>query len=257
MGYVANKPKSRRQRKPWDDKRKLQLFQAYKETADPTIRDEIFHEYRRLAVLCACKYADRGAEFDDLYQEACMGVVRAIERFDPERGVEFATYATYFVEGHIRQYFRDKTWPCHVPRSVKNHAYRIKRTSDELGHDLSRQEIIEHGCAPEDKVDDALVACSAWNPASIYHESSCTELTHEAASASSCIDVELDNLTDQLSVQSAMSCALTPYEALVVRMHYFEDLSQREVADRLGTYQMHISRTLHRALGKLKHELEE
>ena len=257
MNYVADKPRVRRQRRPWSDERELRLFKEYKETRDPGIRDEIFHEYRRLAVLCARKYEGRGADFDDLYQEGCLGILKAIERYDPSRGAKFFTYATYYVEGNVREYFRDRTWPCQVPRSIKRHSHRIKELLDELGYIPSRQELIELGGIPAGKVDDAMLAAGAWKPAPLYRYDSCTEETAEVSRATARYDRDTETVPDRLCIRDAIDSCLNPYEKRVVQMFFYRGLSQTEIANRLGTYQMRISRILRCSLSKLANELRE
>lgn len=244
-------------RQSWDEQKIQQLFEEFQRTRDHAIKEKIFHESQGLAAYFARKYAEQPSDFDDLYQEASLGIFRAIERYDPHRGVKFFTYAARCAEGSVRQYFRDKSWLCYVPRKTKDYAYRIKRMSDELGHDLDRQEIIECAEVPFDEVDNAILASNLWNRVSIYCRHSGAELTDEANLASSYVDDELEDIPSNLFMQNLIDCTLTPFEALVVRLHIFEDLPQNEIADRLDTYQMKVSRALRTALRKLRHVIPE
>lgn len=247
-----HREKTCQNRHSWDNERIQQLCEEYQRTRSRDVKEEIFRESQGLASYYARKYAEHSFEYDDLYQEACLGILRAIERYDSSRGVKFSTYAARFAEGNIRQYFRDRSWPCYVPRKTKGHAYRIRRLSNELGHDLSRQEIVEYAEVPPDEVDDAILASNLWNRTSIYSKDSGAELVHEADLATACTDEELEAVPVRVYAQDIVRRSLTPFEESVVRLHFYEGLSQREIAERLGTYQMMVSRTLRIALAKMR-----
>lgn len=257
MNYVADRPREKGRRKSWDDEKGRKLLKEYRRTGDPALRELIFLEYRGLAAACARKYEGRGADFDDLYQEACLGILRAMDRYDPERGARFSTYASYFAEGNILQLLRESTWSCHVPRSAKAGANRIRRLFDELGREPSRQEIVESGVMSPERVDDAVAALEAMSSASLYRGDNSIEITGEAARSSYCEDRELETAPERLRVQGAINSCLTPYEAQMVRLRFADDLPQHEIARRMGTYQMNVSRVLRRSLDKLSRELDE
>lgn len=256
MKYVADRSREKGQRRRWDDDKGLKLLREYRRTGDPALRELIFLEYRGLAVACARRFEGRGADFDDLFQEACLGILRAIEGFNPEHGTRFSTYAYYFIEGNIRQLLRERVWPCHVPRGARDCAGRILRLGDELGREPTLSEIAEMGAVPPEQMDDAVAALEAMSPASIYRTGG-VELTGEADRASSCTDPELESTPERLYVQGAIESCLTPYEAQVVRLRFADDLTQREIASQMGTYQMKVSRVLRQSLDKLRDELLE
>ena len=241
----------------WDNCKSRRLFREYQKTRDPEIRDQICQSYLSLASVYAWKYAGRGVDYEDLRQEGCLGLLRAIDGFDPNRGVEFVTYATYFVEGYIRQYFRDKTWPCYVPRSVKSMATRIKDFSSELGRLPTRQEAIEHCGIPAEKADDALAAAQTWNVVSFYRDDSSTGLNPAIANGISYVDENIDRSLMRLDVRKASEQALNKTEFSIVKMYYEDEMSQREIAHKLGTYQMMVSRSLQKSAGKLGAALSE
>lgn len=235
-------------------RRTNELFRIYHKTRDPGIRNQICEEHLSLVSVCAYKYAKKGVDYEDLYQEGCLGLLRAIDGFDPARGVEFRTYATYFVEGFIRQYFRDKAWICHVPRSVKDLALQIKRLSEDLGHEPTRQEIIDFCGVPDNKADEAIAASQLWSPICLYSDG---EINYSIIHEASYDDNELESLPDRLTLQKASAETLSPMEASVVHMYYYDDLSQREIARKLGTYQMMISRLLEKSNRKLEAALSD
>lgn len=241
----------------WSNCQSRRLFREYRKTKDPEIRNQICQSYLSLASICAWKYSGRGVDYEDLRQEGCLGLLRAIDGFDPDRGVEFATYATYFVEGHIRQYFRDKTWVCYVPRSVKAMATRIKSLSDELGRIPTRREVIELCGIPAEKADDAIAAAQTWNSVSFYQDDSNTGLNPIIMNEISYVDESLDHSLIRLDVKKASEQALSKTEFSIVKMYYEDDMSQREIARKLGTYQMNVSRSLQKSAGKLGAALSE
>ena len=251
-GVSADESVNRKPRQAVRDSRKSkQLFRKYQKTRDPEVRNQIFQSYMSLASICAWRYAGRGADFEDLRQEGCLGLLRAIDGFDPDRGVEFATYATYFVEGHIRQYFRDKTWLCYVPRSVKVMAARIKELSSDLGRMPTRQEIIDLCGIPADRVDDAVAAAQAWSSVSFYRDDLSTGLNPSVVKEISYVDEGFDQAMMRLDVERASEKALSKSEFSIVKMYYKDEMSQREIARKLGTYQMMVSRSLQNSTGKL------
>ena len=241
----------------WNSRKVMALFESYRKTQDPSIRDQIFDEYAGLASIYAWKYSDRGADVEDLRQEGCLGLLKAIEGFDPSRGVQFHTYAIYFVEGHIRQYFRDKTWACHVPRSMKVMAFRVKKLSSELGRLPTKQEAVNLCGIPENKVDEALEAARAWGYLSFCHGESDLFFASIFVNEVSYIDHNLESAPLRLDIQEISQNRLSSTEARIMKMFYEDDLSQREIACRLGTYQMLVSRTLQRSTRKIGVELSE
>lgn len=256
MKYVADRSHGKGQRRRWNDEKGLRLLREYHRTGDPALRERIFHEYRGLAAACAHRFEGQGADFDDLYQEACLGILRAIDLYKPGEGTRFSTYAAYFAEGKIRRLLREYSGPCHVPRRARERTMRIRRLGDELGHDPSPAEIVEYGVVPPEHVDDSLTAMAVMNPA-VFFRADGPGLSGEVSHATACTDPGLESAPVRLDVQRAIDTCLTPREAQVVRMRFDEDLPQREIAQRMGTYQMKVSRMLKHSLNKLRDELAE
>lgn len=239
------------------NRRMRQLLKAYRESGDPEMRDLIYREHFHLAERYARKYSGRGIDYEDLRQEAGMGLLKAIDGFDPSRGVEFPTYAIWFVEGWIRQYFRDKAWICKVPRSVKGMSLQIKNLARELGRFPTRDEIAERCDIPEDRIADAVAAAQTWSSISFHQDQAGASINPSVAKEAAYVDEELEAVEVRLSIEDAVSKALDSSETEIVRMYYFEDLSQREIATKLGTYQMMVSRSLQKSAGKLGAALSE
>ena len=254
--FVVLKDAGERQ-SAWNSQQAKKLFRVYRRKRDPAVRDKIFDHYLSLVRICAWKYSGRGVDYDDLFQEGCMGLLKAIERFDLSRGVEFHTYAFWFVEGRMRQYFRDKTWVCKVPKKLRDMSLHVRRLSRELGYFPTREEIIERCGIPEDCVDEVISAAETWNSVSFYHNSFDGCINPLVEKDTSCVDDKLENVLTRVTIEEATRKALTPTEISVVRMYYFDNLSQRQIARKLGTYQMMISRTLQSSTSKLDAALSE
>ena len=251
-GAEADERPGRKLYRPIRDSRQTKrLFREYQKTRDPEVRNQICQSYLSLTSICAWRYAGRGVDFEDLRQEGCLGLLRAIDGFDPHRGVEFSTYATYFVEGHIRQYFRDKTWQCYVPRRTRLMAVRIKDLSNDLGRMPTKQEVIDLCGIPADKVDDAIAALQAWNSVGFFRDDLNTGLNPAIVNEISYVDEGFDRTLMRLDVERASEKALSKSEFSIVKMYYEDEMSQREIARKLGTYQMTVSRSLQRSAGKL------
>ena len=237
------------------NRRMRRLLSAYHKGRDTETRDLIYREHFHLAERYAKKYSGRGIDYEDLLQEAGLGLLKAIEGFDPARGVEFPTYAIWFVEGWIRQYFRDKAWICKVPRSVKGMSLQIKSLSCVLGRFPTREEIAEHCNIPPERIGDAIAAAQTWCSVSLHQDQVGADLDPSTARETACVDAELEALFTRLALEDAARRSLDEAESAIVRLYYFDDLSQREIAERLGTYQMMVSRSLRKSADKLNAEL--
>lgn len=226
-----------------------ELFSEYRRTKDRSLRDEIVEAYMYIAEILSRKFINRGIEYDDIYQVASLGVLYAVERFDPDRGVKFATFATPTVLGEIRNYFRDKGSFIKIPRRLYEIFYKaeqIKRTQNAV----SAEEIARILCisdADMKKLQD------------IGDFSFMKSLEYEAyadgeMSLSEVIGTE-DNQILMLENRSFLEeClkSLTDREREFLDMRYNRELSQTEIAQQLGISQMHVSRMERAVLKKLR-----
>ena len=233
-------------------RRVKRLFAEYKKTGNPLLREEICGEHLGLVRFYARKYAESGMDYEDLYQEGCLGLLAAFERYDPSLGAEFITYASYFIKGYIREYYRTKAWPCSVPRSMRDLSFQIRLLANKLGHEPSRQEVIEFCDIPPDKIDDAIAASRVWHPLCFHSADVACDLNPRILAGVSSPDHELEDAPMRIDMASVLNETLKPKEREIVYMRYFEDLSQREIAERLGTHQMHVSRSLQKSAEKLE-----
>ncbi len=233
------------------------LFRKYQRARDPAIRERLILAHSGLAKYLARKFAGRGEPLEDLVQVAHVGLLQAVDRFDPTRGVKFTTYATATIVGEIKRHFRDKAWSVHVPRRLRevNNALMqaVDRLSARLGRSPTIAEIAEHaGVSFEDAVE-ALEVGHAYNPVSLDAEQSRgpEEEASTLADAIGGVDPEFGRLETRFTLEAALT-ALPEREQTILRLRYAEERSQAEIARQLGISQMHVSRIQRTALSRLR-----
>jgi RNA polymerase sigma-B factor len=199
---------------------------------------------------------------DDLISQGYMALIHAVDRFDPERGTQFATYATSYVVGEIRRYFRDKGWVMKVPRRYQELHLQVGRAVEVLEQRLGRSprvpEIAAEVGISEEEVLTVMEMGHAYEPASLdrdlqYDEDDLQVCLGENVGA---LDQSLENYEERVVIREAIS-RLEPREQQIIQLRYFEELSQTEIAEQMGMSQMHVSRLLRRALAQLKKLLSE
>ncbi len=226
------------------------------------LRDELIVVHLNLVRFLAVKFANRGEPLDDLVQVGTVGLLKAIDRFDLERGVEFTTYATPTVVGEIKRYFRDKGWAVKVPRRLQELNLAINRAGDKLAIALGRSptvtELAEHLQAGEDEILEAQELGQAYNLLSLDSEvSGDTEKKSQTlAETIGVTDAELELLEDRANLERAFT-VLTGRERVIIYLRFYESVSQTEIAKRLNVSQMHVSRLQAKALEKLRTFLAE
>lgn len=222
-----------------------QALSRYSMSRDRVLRDEIAARADWLVTRGARRFSDRGEPFDDLVQEARIGLLKAIERFDPDRSVPFGAYATPTIMGELRRHFRDRTWAVHVPRGSKDIMASVVSARDGLAHELGRSprvlEIATRMSLATDTVIEALEANDAY-----------VTRTLESAGAHQMPAGEpaFENLLDQ-HVLSSLLDRLAPRQRRILQMRFFEGLTQTEIAMRIGTSQVHVGRLIAASLAQL------
>ena len=240
---------------PLDD-----LFEVYRTSGDRSVRNTLVEAHRGLAASIANDYRGRGVELDDLVQIAMLGTLKAVERFDPTRGIPFSSFASRTVNGEIKRHFRDRTWAVRPPRSAQERHLDLRRAraglSSRLGRAPTIAEIADDMGISTDDVLDALEAGAAYRATSLDArrpgDDETTSLaerltTDEAPSR----PVELRLLVDQLLD------TLPEREAAIMRLRFYQDMTQSEIAAQLGISQMHVSRLMRRCLESLRELLDE
>jgi RNA polymerase sigma-B factor len=205
----------------------------------------------------ARRFRDRGEPLDDLIQVATIGLIKAIERFDPNRGVEFSTYATPTIVGEVKRHFRDKGWAIHVPRGMQDLKLRLTRTSGVLSQHLGRSptvgEIAGHLGVQEAEVLAGLDAGFVYSALSLDRDPG-TEVSRADTRDLGDMDQALEGVEDREALKPLLD-ALPPREKRIVALRFFLAMSQSQIASELGISQMHVSRLLARALAQLRREL--
>ena len=226
------------------------------------LRDELVVLHLNLVRFLAVRFANRGEPLDDLVQVGTVGLLKAIDRFELERGVEFTTYATPTIVGEIKRYFRDKGWAVKVPRRLQELNLAVNRSSDKLAIEFGRSptvaELAEHLHAGEDEILEAQELGQAYNLLSLDSEvSSETEKKSQTlADTIGIADAGLELLEDRANLERAFH-ALTGRERVIIYLRFYESVSQTEIAKRLSVSQMHVSRLQAKALEKLRAVLAE
>jgi RNA polymerase sigma-B factor len=232
-------------------------FEEYRRTGDRRLRDDLIAEHAGLARAMAKRYAGRGESLDDLNQVAMLGLFKAVERFEPERGLAFSTFATPTITGELKRHFRDHAWSVRVPRSLQELAQRVTRTIDELSHSLgSSPSVDDVAAALEVSVEEVLEAMEANRAFStdsldVPREESSVRL--EGAIGQE--DVGLEHVEHRMIVADLLE-TLPEREQTIIRLRFEDGLTQSQIAARVGISQMHVSRLLSASLAALRDRLE-
>jgi RNA polymerase sigma-B factor len=234
------------------------LWADYSRTHDPRVREALIQQFERLAYSIANRFAQRGTEAEDLYQVARIGLVKAVDRFDPLTNYRFSTFATPTILGEIKRYFRDNSRAVHVPRGVQEMERSVGRASRELVRRLGRpptpQEIATELGVAEERVLEALAVQDATHPLSLDGEMEAKEGGDRPSVLEQCLGTEdtgLERTEFHVCVRQLLRHLSEPLQH-ILQLRYLAELSQREVGRRLGLSQMQVSRMEKRALGELR-----
>ena len=239
-----------------DQEETLALFREYRHSHDRALRNRLIEQHLSLARTLARRFANRNEPLDDLEQVAMLGVLKAVERFDPEHGTPFAAFAIPTVVGELRRHFRDRGWMVRVPRRVQDLHLRIGTVVSELSQQLGRSpsptEIADAAGVRDEDVLEALEAGNRYRPTSLDVASSGSDGDARMGRA----DIELVSVEDRATLLHLLR-HLPERERRVMYMRYFEDMTQAEIAEAIGVSQMHVSRLLTRSLDALNRERPE
>jgi RNA polymerase sigma-B factor len=230
-------------------------FHVYRENGDRDLRNELIEEHRWLAVHCAQRFAHKGEPLDDLVQVAMLGVLKAVERFDPDYGVVFSTFAVPTIVGEIRRHFRDTTWAVHVPRRLKDLHHTVNVAVTELGQVLGRSptvdEIAERAGVPVEEVLETLEAGRSYSrvplsPPNADEPDDEPNLGEE--------DRQLEAAEARITVAGLMD-TLPARERRIVELRYMGGMTQSQIAAQVGVSQVQVSRLLRASLAKMNDTL--
>ncbi len=228
------------------------LFREYTESRSQSVRNTIVERYTGLAVALARRFENRGEPLEDLIQVASMALVGAVERFDPQQGAAFSSFATPTILGELKRHFRDKTWSVKVPRGIKELHLRVSPAVAELHASLGRgptiPELAAHLGVSDEEVVEAMEAGAAYKPGALSTPDGDGESREDRLLGEE--DQGFSNIEARVTVRALME-KLPERERSIVYLRYFEDLTQSEIADRIGVSQVHVSRLLREALARL------
>ena len=226
----------------------------------PELRDELVEAHLGLAEYLARRFSNRGEPLDDLVQVASVGLLKAVDRFDPERAVEFSTYATHTIVGELKRHFRDKGWAVRAPRRMQELYLRLGKIVSSLSQELGRSptipELAAEAQVSEEEVLEALEAGQAYRFASLDAPSPGDD---EGEGMGAHLGQEDKGLAEaeHRAALSPLISKLPEREQTILHYRFFEGLTQSEIAGRLGISQMHVSRLLARSLAQLRAAAEE
>jgi RNA polymerase sigma-B factor len=233
------------------------LLRRYHEEGDLAARQQLIEQYLSLVRSLARRYSYRGEQLEDLVQIGCIGLIKAIDRFDLDRGVELTTYATPNIIGEIKRHFRDKGWAVRVPRGLQELNVQLSKLVEELTVQLGRSptiaELAKAAGVEEEEVLEALESGRAYSSLSL--------------SAGVGDDDELDPLeslgteehqyevSEDRAVLAPGFRVLDDRERRILHLRFFDGLTQSQIAQQVGISQMHVSRLIRRALEKIREEI--
>jgi RNA polymerase sigma-B factor len=233
-----------------------ELMRRYRAAEDPVLLEEIVRRFEPLARSVARRYHARGEPLEDLTQVAMVGLLKAIARFEPERGFAFTSYATPTMLGELKRYFRDSGWAVHVPRGVKERALELasvtERLSAKLGRSPSLTELAEAMGASEEQTLEAIEAYHGRHASPLDAGSDDDEAgVPSLAAVLGAEDVRLEQ-AEYLTMIAKGVEALSDSDRLILYLRFGRDMTQSEIAARIGTSQMQVSRLLRATIEKIR-----
>ncbi|MFE0515376.1 RNA polymerase sigma factor SigF [Streptomyces sp. NPDC058964] len=223
------------------------------------LRDEIVEAWLPMAERIAGRFRNRGESYEDLRQVAALGLVKAVDRYDPERGKAFESFAVPTVTGEIKRHFRDHMWTLHVPRRIQDLRNRVRFACRDLSQSAPGQrptvaEIAGHANMSEDDVRAGLEALESFSALSLDAELPGSNDGYSLAEALGSADPALDTVVDREAVKPRLA-ALPERERAILYMRFFGDMTQGRIAEQLGISQMHVSRLINRCCERLRDQV--
>jgi RNA polymerase sigma-B factor len=231
-------------------------FFEYRRTGDRDLRNRLIERHLGIAHHLARRYEHRGVAEEDLVQVATIGLLKAVERFDPDRGTAFATFAMPTILGELRRYFRDSTWALRVPRQIQERVLTIGVAvgvlAQRLGRSPSPRDVALETGYTEEEVLEALEADGAYGTTSLDSASEPGSAVDRSGKLADLPEQRPEHLVEQRVFAAALVEQLTERERYIVELRFGENLTQSQIAQRIGVSQMHVSRLLSRALAKMR-----
>lgn len=232
-----------------------ELFEEYAKTKDQKLRDELIEKNLYIAEILAKKFVGKGIDYDDIFQIASLGLILAVERYEPSRGFKFSSFATPTILGEIKRYFRDKGWTIKVPRRVQENTKKVKDAYHHLsmvnGEVPTVKEIADYLGIDSDEVLIAMDAGKVYTPQSIDYEIGTDDKKTALSDIIGDDDQNFKDFENREQLEALMK-NLSKTEKEIVRKRFFEQKTQLEIAGELGLSQMSVSRIEKKALKEIK-----
>jgi RNA polymerase sigma-B factor len=237
------------------------LWRRFAETRDQRVREELVKLHMPFAKRLALRYRGASESFDDLLQVANLGLLGAIDRFDPERGIPFTAFASPTILGELKRHFRDRVWTVRVPRGLHDRMAEVDKATTELTKQLQRSpsvgEIAERLEIEQTDVLEVMEASHNRRPLSLDRPAGAEDPDESPPSDWIGSEDEGFELVEGRIALDAALPFLDDRERLVLRLRFAEDMTQSQIAERIGHSQMHVSRILRRALARVREQIRE
>ena len=224
------------------------------------LRDRTIEAWLPLSQHLAHRYSGRGEPTDDLLQTAAVGLIKAVDKFDPDRGVDFAGYAIPTIIGELKRHFRDRTWDIRVPRRLQEMRLAISEANSTLLQSLGRSptvtDVAAHLKLTEEEILEGLEGARAYNAVSLSTPTGDGERATELGDLLGADDNQYELAELRVALGPALA-TLDEREQKILTLRFYGNLTQSQIADHIGVSQMHVSRLLARALTKLRGQLDE
>jgi RNA polymerase sigma-B factor len=238
-----------------------ELLRRFASSRDPAVMEEIVRRFLPFARSLALRYRGGTEQIEDLVQVANLGLVQAIERFDPSRGAAFKSFAAPTILGELKRHFRDRVWNLRLPRGLQERILKMEGTATELTGKLERpptvRELADAMDVDETEILEAFEAVQTRRTLSFDQPVTVVGTADEATIGEQVgtDDPNYEGVEDRAAVQATLP-GLTEREVLALRLRFVEDLTQSQIAERIGCSQVHVSRILRGALQRLREEAE-
>lgn len=259
---MTNKDQGEKENKELKDKAEIKkLFKSYSQNKDKETRDKLIEKHIYIAEILSKKYANRGIEYDDIYQVACIGLIYAIDRYDVDKGYEFSSFATPTIIGEIKKYFRDKGWTIRVPRRIQELSKKINNAKVFLSQQLQRsptvEDIANYLKCSEEEILEVMEASKVYTPQSL-------DVTYDSNNEDKDVNLaeligEEDHYFSKIENNDFLVRTmekLNDVEKQILIERYFNKKTQVSIAKMLDISQMTVSRIEKRVLEKLRKEIE-
>ena len=237
------------------------LLRRYHEDGDLQAREQLIEQYMSLVRSLARRYSYRGEQLEDLVQIGAIGLIKAIDRFDLERGVELTTYATPNIIGEIKRHFRDKGWSVRVPRGLQELNVQLSRLMEQLTVQFGRSptipELAKAAGVEEEEALEALESGRAYTSLSLSVGGGGGEDDDLDPLESIGTEEHEYEVSEDRAVLAPGFKALDPRERTILHLRFFEGLTQSQIAQQIGISQMHVSRLIRRSLEKIRETIAE